>query len=52
MPLLNIVGITCTNQTFNAGFAFIQAENEEKFTWVAGNLLKLSIQSLFARIET
>ena len=34
MPLLNIVGITSTYATFNAGFAFMHAETEEMYTWV------------------
>jgi len=34
MPLLNIVGITCTNQTFNAAFAFLNDEREPNYTWV------------------
>jgi hypothetical protein len=31
MPLLNMVGITSTYVTFNAGFAFLHAENEEAY---------------------
>jgi hypothetical protein len=34
MPLLNIGGITSTNQTFNAGFAFLNDEREPNYTWV------------------
>ena len=33
MPLLNIVGIASTYQTFNAGFVFLNEENEESYTW-------------------
>ena len=33
MPLLNIVGITATNSTFNAGFAFICNEIEAMYVW-------------------
>jgi len=33
MPLLNIVGITSTFKTFNAGFAFLSAEKEEDYQW-------------------
>ena len=33
MPLLNIVGITSTFKTFNAGFAFMSTEKEEEFQW-------------------
>ena len=33
MPLLNVVGITLTYATFNAGFAFLHAENEETYSW-------------------
>jgi hypothetical protein len=34
MPLLNVVGITSTYATFNAGFAFLHAKNEEAYAWV------------------
>jgi hypothetical protein len=34
MPLLKVVGITSTYATFNVGFAFLHAENEEVYTWV------------------
>jgi hypothetical protein len=34
MSLLNVVGITSTYATFNAGFAFLHAEDEEVYTWV------------------
>ena len=33
MPLLNIVGITSTFHSFNAGFAFICEETELEYTW-------------------
>jgi hypothetical protein len=33
MPLLNIVGITSTFSTFNAGFAFLRMETCEEYTW-------------------
>ena len=33
IPLMNVVGITATYATFNAGFAFLHAENEERYTW-------------------
>jgi len=38
MPLLNIVGITCTYATFNAGFAFMRAETEAFYTWALRQL--------------
>ncbi len=34
MPLLNVVGITSTYATFNAGFVFLHAKNEEAYAWV------------------
>ncbi len=34
MPLLNVVGITSTYVTFNAGFAFLHTKNEEAYAWV------------------
>jgi hypothetical protein len=33
MPLLNIVGVTATNGTFNAGLAFLSNETQEMYTW-------------------
>jgi hypothetical protein len=33
MPLLNVVGIMWTYATFNAGFDFLHAENEETYAW-------------------
>jgi hypothetical protein len=34
MPLLNVISITSTHATFNTGFAFLHAENEEVYAWV------------------
>jgi hypothetical protein len=33
MPLMNIVGITATFRSFNAGFAFIPDETEKEYVW-------------------
>lgn len=33
MPLLNIVGITATYHSFNAGFAFLREETEHNYAW-------------------
>jgi hypothetical protein len=33
MLLLNVVGITSTYATFNVGFAFLHAKNEETYAW-------------------
>lgn len=33
MPLLNIVGITSTYQSFNAGFALLPDEQESSYIW-------------------
>ena len=33
-PLLEIVGLTSTEKTFNLGFAFMGDETEETYTWV------------------
>jgi hypothetical protein len=40
MPLLNVVGITSTYATFNAGFAFLHEENEEVYAWVFGTVFR------------
>jgi histone-lysine N-methyltransferase SETD2 len=41
MPLLNVVDITSTYATFNAGFAFLHAENEEAYAWVLEQFSKV-----------
>jgi hypothetical protein len=41
MPLLNVVGITSTYATFNAGFAFLHAENEETYAWALQQFFKV-----------
>nr|XP_043637923.1 protein FAR1-RELATED SEQUENCE 5-like [Erigeron canadensis] len=33
MPLLDIVGISCFNTSFYSGFAFLESEDEESYTW-------------------
>ncbi len=43
MPLLNVVGITSTYAMFNAGFAFLHAENEEAYAWVLEQFSKVVI---------
>ncbi len=54
MPLLNIVGITSTYQTFNAGFAFLPDELESSYVWALSQLYDNSgihRQSFIARLE-
>ena len=41
MPLLNIVGFTSTNKTFNAGFAFVKGQTEESYRWVLETFQKI-----------
>jgi hypothetical protein len=41
MPLLNIVGITSTNSTFNVAFAFLSSEDEASYTWALKNFAKI-----------
>ena len=38
MNLLEIVGMTCTNMSFNIGFAFMSKENTQSYAWVLGSL--------------
>ncbi|KAH9264357.1 hypothetical protein BASA83_012183 [Batrachochytrium salamandrivorans] len=45
MPLLNIVGITATYNTFNAGFAFICNETEPMYVWALQSF-ELSYQAI------
>jgi len=33
LPLLEIVGVTCTGLSFSAGFAFLYSEKERNFIW-------------------
>ncbi|KAG5559890.1 hypothetical protein RHGRI_003249 [Rhododendron griersonianum] len=40
-PLLQIVGITSTERTFSAAFAFIDGEKVENYTWVLENLKRM-----------
>jgi hypothetical protein len=42
MPLLNIVGITATYHTFNAGFAFLSREDDAEYTWALQALQKVT----------
>jgi hypothetical protein len=41
MPLLNMVGITSTYAMFNAGFTFLQAENEKTYAWFLHQFLEV-----------
>src|SRR4051812_8468770 len=36
LPLLEIVGVTSTDKTYSAGFAFLECEKEDNFTWALG----------------
>ncbi|XP_068475173.1 uncharacterized protein [Phaseolus vulgaris] len=33
LPLLEIIGVTCTGLSFSAGFAFLSSEKEKNFIW-------------------
>ncbi|XP_058775209.1 uncharacterized protein LOC131649464 [Vicia villosa] len=33
LPLLEIIGVTSTGKTYSVGFAFLECEKEENFTW-------------------
>ena len=37
LPLLQIVGVTCTCLSFSAGFAFLSSEKEKNFIWTLQN---------------
>ncbi|KAH0989406.1 hypothetical protein GBA52_000889 [Prunus armeniaca] len=37
-PLLEIVGVTCTNITFSAAFAYLDAKNEDNYIWALSRL--------------
>ncbi|KAH6581272.1 hypothetical protein BASA50_004357 [Batrachochytrium salamandrivorans] len=46
MPLLNIVGITATYKTFNAGFAFICNETEPMLYFVGASVICVRYQAI------
>ena len=33
MPMLNVVGVTATYETFNAGFVLLSGETEKEYVW-------------------
>ncbi|BBG95640.1 Myzus persicae-induced lipase 1, partial [Prunus dulcis] len=37
-PLLEIVGVTCTNINFSAAFAYLDAKNEDNYIWALSRL--------------
>jgi hypothetical protein len=41
MPLLNVISITSTYATFNAGFAFLHVKNKEAYAWVLEKFSKV-----------
>ena len=41
MPLVQMVGFTCTMLTFNVGFAFTRAEKTVHYTWIMKKLRAL-----------
>ena len=41
MPLLNIVGITCTYSTFNAAFCFVKEETKDLYEWALNEFQKI-----------
>ncbi|XP_014523044.1 protein FAR1-RELATED SEQUENCE 5-like [Vigna radiata var. radiata] len=45
LPLLEIVGMTCTGLTFSATFAFLSTEKQSNFTWALEKLKDLFITS-------
>src|SRR3954469_23639805 len=36
LPLLEIVGVTSTDKTYSVGFAYLECEKEDNFTWALG----------------
>ncbi|XP_014522311.1 uncharacterized protein LOC106778829 [Vigna radiata var. radiata] len=45
LPLLEIVGMTCTGLTFSTAFAFLSTERQSNFTWALEKLKGLFITS-------
>ncbi|XP_014499274.1 uncharacterized protein LOC106760350 [Vigna radiata var. radiata] len=45
LPLLEIVGMTCTGLIFSAAFAFLSTERQSNFTWALEKLKGLFITS-------
>ncbi|KAJ1500008.1 hypothetical protein HMI54_011200 [Coelomomyces lativittatus] len=46
MPMVNIVGITTTNNTFNAAFTFIHNETEAMYIWALQAFQKVTTPSI------
>ncbi|CAH9089994.1 unnamed protein product, partial [Cuscuta epithymum] len=45
LPLLEIVGVTCTDLTFSVAFVYMEAEREDNYTWAMEKLKTLMISS-------
>ena len=48
MPFLNIVGITSTYQTFNAGFVFLPDELESSYVWALSQFRSVVVPAAIA----
>ena len=44
MPLLDIIGVTCFNTSFYSGFAFLDKEDEENYTWALRAFKKILVE--------
>lgn len=45
LPLLEIVGVTCTNLTFSVAFVYMEAEREENYIWALEKLKGLMVSN-------
>lgn len=51
LPLLHFVGVTATNQTFTAGFAFLQDEQEHTILLAVQDFARLVVSDVLEMSE-
>jgi len=50
MPLLEIVGLTCTDLTFFMAFMYLHHENDDNFVWTLGVLRSVMDDSALPKV--
>ncbi|XP_057806170.1 PKS-NRPS hybrid synthetase cheA-like [Salvia miltiorrhiza] len=50
LPLLEIVGVTCTDLTFTIAFVYMEAEREENYTWAMEKLKGLMPSNILPKV--
>ncbi|CAH9077106.1 unnamed protein product, partial [Cuscuta epithymum] len=49
-PLLEIVGVTCTDLTFSIAFVYMEAERQENYTWAMEKLRSLLATNIVPKV--